>query len=70
MLILGLLTLTFSVAASVWTTAYAVHEPVANLLWLERVRREDAWLDTIEDMHATLAALLVLDSNESEGSLT
>lgn len=62
MMVLALLSLAVAVAASVWTTAYALQEPLADLLWLQRVRQWDAWLDTIEAMHEQLDVVLVLDA--------
>ena len=50
-----LISLAVALAASVWTTAYAFTDALPSLLWLDQARREDAWLDTIEAMHETLA---------------
>lgn len=61
MMALALLTLTVALAVSVWTTAYAWTDTVPSLLWLDRARRADAWLDSIEAMHDTLDVLLALD---------
>jgi hypothetical protein len=61
MIALAMITLAVALAASVWTTAYAWTGTVPSLLWLERARRADAWLDSIDAMHGTLDALLALD---------
>jgi hypothetical protein len=61
MMVMAMLSLTVALAASVWTTAYAWTDTIPSLLWLDRARREDAWLDSIEAMHETLYAWRVLD---------
>lgn len=55
MFALAMITLVVALAASVWTTAYALTAAVPDLLWLDRVRRTNAWWDTVEDMQVTLA---------------
>lgn len=55
MFALAMITLAVALAASVWTTA------VPDLLWLDRARREDAWLDSIEALHLQLDVVLALD---------
>jgi hypothetical protein len=62
MITLALITLMFALAASVWATAYAWNNAVPSLLWLGRVRLEDAWLDRIEAMHVTLDAWQALEA--------
>lgn len=57
MIILALLTLAVALAATTWTTAYALQGALADLLWLHRERQYDAWWDTIEAMHRSLAQL-------------
>lgn len=61
MIALAMITLTVALVASGWTTAYAWTGTVPSLLWLDRARRADAWLDSIEAMHDTLDVLLALD---------
>lgn len=61
MIALALLTLAVALLASGWTTAYAWTGTIPSLLWLDRARRDDAWLDSIEAMHGTLDVLLALD---------
>jgi hypothetical protein len=61
MIALAMITLAVALAASAWTTAYAWTGTLPSLLWLDRARAEDAWLDSVEAMHETLDALLVLD---------
>lgn len=56
------ISLVTALAACGWTTAYAWTDTIPSLLWLDRARREDAWLDTIDQMHASLAALNELDA--------
>lgn len=58
----ALVTLAAALAASVWTIAYALQEPLADLLWLHNLRQWDAWWGTIEDMHETLATWRDLDA--------
>lgn len=64
MIILAFFSLAVALAASVWTIVYAWNAAVPDLLWLDRVRRWDAWLDSIDAMHETLDALQVLDNVE------
>lgn len=66
MFILAMITLAVALAASVWTTAYAFTSTVPDLLWLDRVRRMDAWWDTIEGMHETLMRLRADELGERE----
>jgi hypothetical protein len=66
MIIMALFCLMVSVAASVWTAAYAWTDAVPDLLWLDRVRRMDAWWDTIEAMHQTLETLRADEPGEGE----
>ena len=54
-MIWALVALAGALAASAWTTAYAITDAIPSLLWLDHVRRTDAWWDTIEAMHETLA---------------
>lgn len=61
MIALAMITLAVALAASVWTAAYAWTSALPELLWLDRVRREDAWLDSIEAMHLQLDVVLALD---------
>lgn len=61
MFALAMITLAVALAASVWTTAYAWTAAVPDLLWLDRARREDAWLDSIEALHLQLDVVLALD---------
>lgn len=63
-MIAALISLAVALAASVWTTAYAWNAAVPDLLWLDRVRRWDVWLDSIDAMHETLDALQVLGNVE------
>jgi hypothetical protein len=69
MVILAMMTLAVALAASAWTIAYALHEPLADLLWLHRLRQWDAWWNTIEDMHTQLDALVAADNLELLGSV-
>lgn len=64
MLFLAMLTLAVAVAASGWATAYALQEPLADLMWLQRRRQWDAWWDTIEAMHTQLDVLVTVDELE------
>lgn len=64
MMVMALLSLAVALAASVWTTAYAWTDILPSLLWLDRARRHDAWLDSIEALHGTLAMLRALDAQE------
>lgn len=58
----ALMALAVALAASVWTIAYALQEPLADLLWLHRLRQWDAWLDTIDALHEQLDAVIVADN--------
>jgi len=60
----ALIMLTVTLAASMWTTAYAWTDAIPGLLWLDRVHREDVWLDAIDHMHETLATLLALEDRD------
>lgn len=64
MFALALIMLAVALAASMWTIAYTWNDLVPSLLWLDRVRAEDAWLDRIEEMHETLDRLVWLDNLE------
>lgn len=61
MFTLAMITLAVALTASVWTIVYAWTAALPELLWLARVRREDAWLDSIEAMHLQLDVVLALD---------
>ena len=58
---LALLTGTLAVLISVWTSAYCWTSTLPTLMWLDRARREDAWLDSIQSMHETLTELNLLE---------
>lgn len=66
MFALAMITLAVSVAASVWTTAYAWTAALPELLWLDRARREDAWLDSIDALHLQLDVVLALDDQGAQ----
>lgn len=61
MIVMAMLSLAVALAASMWTTAYAWTDTIPSLLWLDRARREDAWLGSIEAMRETLDAWRTLD---------
>jgi spermidine/putrescine-binding protein len=67
MIALAMITLAVALAASVWTTAYARTDTLPSLIWLDRARAEDAWLDSVEAMHETLDGLLALDDQAQLG---
>lgn len=67
MIALAMITLAVALAASVWTAAYAWTSALPELLWLDRVRREDAWLDSIEALHLQLDVVLALDNQAQAG---
>lgn len=61
MIALAMLSLVVALLACGWTTAYAWTDALPNLLWLERARVEDAWLDGLVDMQLQLAAWQAVD---------
>lgn len=62
MIVLASLTLAVALAASVWTTAYALTDTIPALLWLDQRRREDGAWDLADAMHASLDQLIMLDN--------
>lgn len=67
MFALALISLAVALAASVWTTAYALQVALEDhelVLWWQREAQWNAWWDTIEAMHETLDALQVLGNIE------
>lgn len=66
-MIAALLALAVALAASLWTTAYALQvalEDADLVAYWSRVARENAWWDTIEAMHETLDALIVMNNRD------
>lgn len=64
MIVLAVMSLAVALTASGWTTAYAWTAALPNLLWLDRVRRDDATRELAESLHATLDTLIILDNQE------
>jgi hypothetical protein len=66
-MIAALVALAVALTATAWTTAYALQvalEDADLVAYWSRVADENAWWDTIEAMHETLDALIVMDNRE------
>jgi hypothetical protein len=66
----AVITMAVALAAIVWTTAYAWTDTIPSLLWLHRARAEDAWLDSIVEMHETLDRWVLADNMMQFGVVT